>query len=403
MVTVTNLPSRPAPVLARTLTSLSALSGGRIILGIGAGAIWDMITKLGIPRHDGGAAVRAMAEAITLIRALSGGGDPVTFDGEFYHVSELDPAAAPAPRVFTGSVGPKSLAVTGQLADGWIPPGGADWLSQSYRESRPRVDAAAAAAGPGPGGDRQRLQLRRPHHPRTARRDPRRGRPLDRRLQVSLVPGDPERFSLGERDGPRFRGDVRGGDAVQRGQRADLRWPDAAVRTSAGPTPPPRSSREAYCHDRAHARAKVTIDRTKATWAEIAGTFTLSAWSGSPAGVARVKGHAMTHEDDLPAEVRRQDEEDELQIAAQLAELRKEHVSAARRRWSDLSKRTRTLLITAAVADGALRVAALIDIQHRPASQIRGRKWIWATAVALVSSAGVVPVSYFVFGQRRES
>ena len=61
-----------------------------------------------------------------LVRALSGGGDPVTFDGEFYHVSGLDPAAAPAPRVFTGSVGPKSLAVTGQLADGWIPPGGSD-------------------------------------------------------------------------------------------------------------------------------------------------------------------------------------------------------------------------------------------------------------------------------------
>jgi alkanesulfonate monooxygenase SsuD/methylene tetrahydromethanopterin reductase-like flavin-dependent oxidoreductase (luciferase family) len=98
MVTVTNLPSRPAPVLARTLTS------------------------------------------------LSGGGDPVTFDGEFYHVSELDPAAAPAPRVFTGSVGPKSLAVTGQLADGWIPPGGSDWLSQLYSESRPRVDAPANQA-----------------------------------------------------------------------------------------------------------------------------------------------------------------------------------------------------------------------------------------------------------------
>ena len=60
-VTVTNLPSRPAPVLARTLTSLSALSGGRVILGIGAGAIWDMITKLGVPRLDGGSAVRAMA------------------------------------------------------------------------------------------------------------------------------------------------------------------------------------------------------------------------------------------------------------------------------------------------------------------------------------------------------
>jgi alkanesulfonate monooxygenase SsuD/methylene tetrahydromethanopterin reductase-like flavin-dependent oxidoreductase (luciferase family) len=150
MVTVTNLPSRPAPVLARTVTSLSALSGGRVILGIGAGAIWDMIVKLGIPRLDGRSAVRAMAEAIMLVRALSGGGDPVTFDGEFYHVSGLDPAAAPDPRIFTGSVGPKSLAVTGELADGWIPPGGSDWLSQLYRESRPRVDAAAAAAGRDP-------------------------------------------------------------------------------------------------------------------------------------------------------------------------------------------------------------------------------------------------------------
>lgn len=112
-----------------------------------------------------------------------------------------------------------------------------------------------------------------------------------------------------------------------------------------------------------------------------------------------VKGHAMTHEDNLPAEVRRQDEEAELQIAAQLAELRKDqHAVAARRRWSDLSKRTRILLITAAVTDGALRVAALIDIQHRPTGQIRGPKWMWAAAVGLVSSAGVVPISYFVFG-----
>ena len=150
MVTVTNLPSRPAPVLARTITSLSTLSGGRILLGIGAGAIWDMIGKLGVPRLDGGSAVRAMAEAITLIRALSGGGEPVTFDGEFYHVSGLDPADAPAPRVFTGSVGPKSLTVTGRLADGWVPPRASDWLSPLYRDSRPRIDDAAAAAGRDP-------------------------------------------------------------------------------------------------------------------------------------------------------------------------------------------------------------------------------------------------------------
>ena len=73
------------------------------------------------------------------------------------------------------------------------------------------------------------------------------------------------------------------------------------------------------------------------------------------------------------------------------------------RRWSDLSERTRRLLVTAAVADAALRVAALVDIKRRPASQIRGQKRVWAAAVAIINSAGVVPVSYFVFGRRRQS
>src|SRR5579859_352889 len=149
-VIVTNLPSRPAPVLARTITSLSALSGGRVVRGIGAGAIWDMIVKLGVPRLSAGSAVHALEEAITVIRLLSDGDGPVTFDGEFYQVSGLDPAGIAAPPIWTGSGGPKSLAVTGRAADGWIPPGGSDWRSTLYRESRPRIDDAAAAAGRDP-------------------------------------------------------------------------------------------------------------------------------------------------------------------------------------------------------------------------------------------------------------
>ncbi|HUZ38367.1 MAG TPA: hypothetical protein VMV17_18745 [Streptosporangiaceae bacterium] len=74
---------------------------------------------------------------------------------------------------------------------------------------------------------------------------------------------------------------------------------------------------------------------------------------------------------------------------------------AATKKWSDLSERSRRLLIAAAVAEGTLRLAVLVDIKRRPASQIRGRKWVWASLVSVVSSAGILPVSYFVFGRRR--
>jgi alkanesulfonate monooxygenase SsuD/methylene tetrahydromethanopterin reductase-like flavin-dependent oxidoreductase (luciferase family) len=150
VVTVTNVPSRPAPMLARAVTSLSVLSGRRIVLGVGAGFLWDEIVRLGVPPLKPGAAVQGMAEAITLVRALAGGGEPVTFDGTVYHVSGLAPAAEPAPPIWTGAVGPKSLAVTGRLADGWVPSRGSDWLSPLYLQSRPVIDEAAAAAGRDP-------------------------------------------------------------------------------------------------------------------------------------------------------------------------------------------------------------------------------------------------------------
>jgi hypothetical protein len=74
---------------------------------------------------------------------------------------------------------------------------------------------------------------------------------------------------------------------------------------------------------------------------------------------------------------------------------------ATRKQWSDLSQRTRRLLITAAVAEGILKLAALVDLKRRPASQIRGPKWLWTVVVAVVSSAGIVPISYFVIGRRQ--
>ncbi|MFC7272743.1 LLM class flavin-dependent oxidoreductase [Paractinoplanes rhizophilus] len=147
---VTNVPLRPAPMLARTVTSLSALSGGRVVLGVGAGGLWERITAMGVPRLSPADAVAAFEEAVLVIRMLSGGGAPVTFHGTFHSLDEIEPSTVSAPEIWTGSVGPRSLAATGRVADGWIPGHAADWRSPRFLSSRPIIDEAAAAAGRDP-------------------------------------------------------------------------------------------------------------------------------------------------------------------------------------------------------------------------------------------------------------
>lgn len=73
----------------------------------------------------------------------------------------------------------------------------------------------------------------------------------------------------------------------------------------------------------------------------------------------------------------------------------------AKPQWSDLSKPTQRLIIVAAAVETCLKAAALVDIKRRPASQIRGSKWMWVPAVTIINSAGLAPLAYFVFGRRR--
>ncbi len=80
-----------------------------------------------------------------------------------------------------------------------------------------------------------------------------------------------------------------------------------------------------------------------------------------------------------------------------------EDVMATGRMWSDLSVRSRRLIVAAAVAEAGLKTAALIDIKRRPASQIRGPKWMWAAVVIVVNSFGGAPLSYFAFGRRQRT
>jgi hypothetical protein len=67
--------------------------------------------------------------------------------------------------------------------------------------------------------------------------------------------------------------------------------------------------------------------------------------------------------------------------------------------WGNLSPRTRLLLAGSAAIETGLKVAVLLDLRRRPASQVRGPKWLWASSM-IVNSAGLIPITYFVFGRR---
>ena len=69
-------------------------------------------------------------------------------------------------------------------------------------------------------------------------------------------------------------------------------------------------------------------------------------------------------------------------------------------RWSDLSPRSRELIIVGAVVEAGLKAAVLVDLKRWPASQVRGSKKVWAAAM-LINSAGVLPLAYFTVGRRR--
>jgi hypothetical protein len=68
------------------------------------------------------------------------------------------------------------------------------------------------------------------------------------------------------------------------------------------------------------------------------------------------------------------------------------------KRWADLSNGQRRLVIAAAAVEASLKIAALVDIQRRPASEIRGTKALWRAAQA-VNLLG--PLSYFAVGRKR--
>jgi hypothetical protein len=68
--------------------------------------------------------------------------------------------------------------------------------------------------------------------------------------------------------------------------------------------------------------------------------------------------------------------------------------------WSDLDPRWRQAIMLTGAVEAGLKIAALIDLVRRPSREVRGSKWRWGAAIALVNSAGAVPTAYLLRGRR---
>lgn len=161
---VLNLPLRQPVVLARSAATLDRLSGGRLELGLGAGAFWDGIAAMGGRRLTPGQSISALEEAVAIIRGVwdTGQRGGLTLDGEFYQVKGAKRGPAPAHDVgiWLGAYKPRILGLTGRVADGWLPsmqylPGGLGDLT----DMNARIDDGAHAAGRDPRAVRRMLNI----------------------------------------------------------------------------------------------------------------------------------------------------------------------------------------------------------------------------------------------------
>src|SRR5919201_3131690 len=146
---VINLPLRLPTLLAKSAASLDLLSGGRVELGVGAGAFWNAIAAMGGPRRTPGESVDALEEAIAIMRAFWSGERSVSFDGDHYQVRGAKPGPAPAHPIgiWVGAYGPRMLRLTGRRGDGWLPSLGDNYMkAEAAPAMHAAVDEAARAA-----------------------------------------------------------------------------------------------------------------------------------------------------------------------------------------------------------------------------------------------------------------
>ena len=139
----------PPGLIAKMAAAIAEVSGGRFVLGVGAGWNEPEFRAFGLPYDH---RVSRFEEAFTIIRGLLAG-ERVTLDGRFFTAEDLvlEPRPAERPRLVVGSNGPRMLAATLPYVEAWN-----TWFDSygntpaGFAELNGQITAAARGAGRDP-------------------------------------------------------------------------------------------------------------------------------------------------------------------------------------------------------------------------------------------------------------
>ena len=151
LVTTAALPVLRGPVqLAKALTAIDILSGGRLIAGVGPGSSAGDYAAVGLRLEE---RWRRFDEALRALRALLHG-DSAGFEGEFYSTSgvllEPGPVQRSGPPVWVASWGsPAGLRRVARLGDGWLA-SAYNTTPDRFREGLDRLSEERRRAGKAP-------------------------------------------------------------------------------------------------------------------------------------------------------------------------------------------------------------------------------------------------------------
>jgi len=138
------LPYHTPIQLARRIATLDVLSGGRVLVGVGAGWSHDEFESVGTPFEQRGARcdefLRAMIEIWTK--------DPVKFEGRFYQIPESRvgprPIQRPHPPIYVAGFGQYTFNRAVKFGNGWNPAGigSLEWLEGMIGQFRKTAENA---------------------------------------------------------------------------------------------------------------------------------------------------------------------------------------------------------------------------------------------------------------------